>query len=99
MAIQAAQSLFTQYKSLDRSERLRFRELIHEENLTHEEVFGHLKDKEFCSKDSYDYLGVSEATFRRYLSRGLIKANSTLGKNHLYLLEDLRTLKKSLRNK
>ena len=94
-----AHSLFTKYQSLDRSEQLAFRALMHEENLTHDEVFGHLKEKEFSSQDSCDYLGISIPTFRRYISKGLIKANSSLGRNHLYLLEDLHTLKQRLRKK
>jgi excisionase family DNA binding protein len=94
-----AQSLFTKYKTLSSNEQLAFRALMHEENLTHEEVFGHLKNKEFSSHDSCDYLGVSVPTFRRYISRGLIKAHSTLGRNHLYSLEDLRDLKQKLRSK
>jgi len=94
-----AQSLFTKYRTLSRNEQLAFRALMHEENLTHEEVFGHLEDKEFSSHDSCDYLGVSVPTFRRYISKGLIKANSTFGRNHLYLLEDLKILKQKLRTK
>lgn len=94
-----AQSLFTKYQSLDKKQRVAFRALIQEENLTHDEVFGHLKGKEFGSKQAAEYLDVSIATFRRKVADGAIKASSVLGRNHLYLLDDLRALKRSIRKK
>lgn len=97
--IKQANSLFTQYKSLNGIEKAAFRALIQEENLSTEEVFGHLKGKEFSSQDSADYLGVSIPTFRRYLANKRLSASSTIGRNHLYRLEDLRSLKKELKLK
>lgn len=94
-----AQSLFTQYQSLDGKQKLAFRALMHEENLTHDEVFGHLKGKEFSSQESSDYLGVSIPTLRRYIKRGLLEASTIVGRSHLYKLDDLRELKRSLRKK
>lgn len=94
-----AQSLFTKYQSLNQEERVAFRAMMHEENLTHDEVFGHLRGKEFSSKEAAEYLNISIATFRRKVAAGAIRASSVFGKNHLYLLDELRDLKRSSRKK
>ena len=66
-------------------------------NLSHEELFGHLKDEEFTAKDAAAYLDVSIPTFRRYIAEGKIKACSEVGSSHLYPLMALRELKKALK--
>jgi len=66
-------------------------------NLSHEELFGHLKDEEFTAKDAAAYLDVSIPTFRRYIAEGKITASSEVGSSHLYPLTTLRALKKALK--
>lgn len=95
MTRNTSQALYQKYQSLPDQEQSKFRALLSEENRTHEEVFGHLRGAQFNVHQAIEYLGSSEATFRRWLSEKRITASSSIGRSHLYLLEDLKQLKRA----
>lgn len=97
-----AQSVFDEFRKLTRNERTKFYELLGEssvrdENLTHEQVFGHLARDAFSASDAADYLEVSISTFRRYVADGRIRASSEIGRNQLFSAKDLKAFKRSRR--
>ncbi len=61
--------------------------------LTHEEVFGHLKHEHFSVKDAAAYLEISLPTLRRYVSAEKIKPTKIIGRSPLFSAKDLRQLK------
>jgi hypothetical protein len=67
-----------------------------QENFSHQQVFGDLKNVLFTATEAADYLEVSIATFRRYLKSQKITADSGIGSTHLYSLNSLREFKKAL---
>lgn len=95
--------LFATLQRLPFHERERFFALLNskafgiEENLSHEELFGHLENAEFTATEAADYLEISMPTFRRYLRAGKITVSSTVGNNHCYSLKALRELKKAMK--
>lgn len=93
------QTLFDEYKRLDEYSKKTLRSLIGNENQTHEEVFGHLNGAEFHVHEAMDYLNVSEATFRRIIKSGALKASTSIGRSNLYLLDDLKSVKKARKAK
>jgi excisionase family DNA binding protein len=97
-----AAAVFNDFRKLPTSERVKFYALlgegsVHEENLTHEQVFGHLANDEFTSDEAAQYLDVSMSTFRRYVKDGKIRASSEVGRNQLFAAKDLKAFKRSLR--
>ncbi|MFA7243358.1 MAG: hypothetical protein WC091_24890 [Sulfuricellaceae bacterium] len=91
-----AEQLFNSLQQLNNEERQHFFNLLSErafgapDNLTHQELFGDLKDAEFTALEAAQYLDISIATFRRYLKDQKIAASATVGNVHLYSLCDLR---------
>lgn len=85
------------------AERKKFFELLaerafrDEDNYSHEEVFGDLKDAYFTASEAAEYLEISIATFRRYVRDGKLSASTEVGNTHLFLLEDLRRVKAAKR--
>jgi excisionase family DNA binding protein len=102
-AILTAEQLFANLQQMPPSEREKFFLMLSakafggEENLSHEELFGHLRDEEFTAAEAADYLDISMPTFRRYVKAGKIAASSEVGNTHLYRLTALRELKKALK--
>lgn len=101
-AILTAEQLFLNLQQMPAAEREKFFLLLSAkafgdaENLSHEELFGHLRDEEFTAAEAAEYLEVSIATFRRYVQAGKIAASSEVGNTHLYRLTALRDLKRAL---
>ena len=100
--IQTAEQLFISLQQMPSAEREKFFALLGsrafgEDPLSHDELFGHLRDDEFTASEAADYLEVSIATFRRYVQAGKITASSEVGTSHLYPLATLRELKKALK--
>lgn len=96
-----AEAVYRAFRKLSVDERARFYTLLAEpglanDNLTHQQVFGHLAAEEFTSKEAADYLDVSIATFRRYVKARRISPSSEMGKNHLYAASELKAFKRSL---
>lgn len=102
--IPTAETVLQSLATLASKERARFFTLLAEkgvghENVSYEDVFGHLADAEFTSKDAAEYLDVSPATFQRYVKAGRIQARSTLGKSHLFSASELKNFKRSLKGR
>ncbi|CAB3804766.1 helix-turn-helix domain-containing protein [Pararobbsia alpina] len=101
---QTAESVFQDLKTLPSSEQMRFFAILGrqalqstQDNVSHEEVFGHLAEDEFTSVEAADYLEVSMSTFRRCVRDGKLKASSKMGRNQLFATKDLKAFKRSLR--
>ncbi|PRC91804.1 helix-turn-helix domain-containing protein [Solimicrobium silvestre] len=98
-----AETLFTSLQHMPSSERERFFALIsrkafaENDNLSHEELFGHLQETEFTATEAAAYLDMSIATFRRYCKQEKITASSVVGTSHLYSLAALREFKNALK--
>lgn len=100
--IHTAEQLFLSLKQLPSAERDKFFVLLGskafaDDALSHDEVFGHLRDEEFTAAEAAEYLEVSIATFRRYVQAGKITAHSSVGNAHLYPLAALRVLKQAIK--
>lgn len=91
-----AEKLFSSLQQLNNEERQHFFNLLSErafgtpDNMTHQALFGDLKDAEFTAQEAAQYLDISIATFRRYLKDQKIVASSTVGNVHLYSLGELK---------
>lgn len=64
--------------------------------LTHEEVFGHLNQEHFSVKDAAAYLEISLPTLRQYVSAEKIKPVKVIGRSLLFSAKDLRQLKQKM---
>jgi excisionase family DNA binding protein len=64
--------------------------------LTHEQVFGNLKNESFTTEEAAQYLEVSIPTFRRYVQSGKLKPSQVVGRSQLFATTDLRRLKQKL---
>lgn len=97
-----AEAVFDTLRKLPSSERAKFFGLIGErairdENFSHEDVFGSLATDEFTAADAAEYIGVSIATFRRYVAKGALRASSEVGRSQLFATKDLKAFKRALR--
>ena len=95
-----AEELFHALRRMPTIERQKFFVLLatnafHDEDLSHEELFGHLSVDEFTAKEASEYLEVSMSTFRRYLAGGKLQPSSTIGRSHLCAVSDLKSLRKA----
>lgn len=103
MALAAtAEELFQDLKRMPASERQKFFVLLSnnafkDEDMSHEELFGHLSTDSFTADEAAEYLEVSMSTFRRYVTSGKIQPNATVGRNQLFPAVDLKQLKKAIR--
>jgi excisionase family DNA binding protein len=98
-----AEEVLAELQEMPLSERSRFFALLGEkffqdDNFTHEQVFGHLDDALFTSREAAEYLEVSIATFRRYVQSGKLKPSQRLGRSQMFATRDLKALKRSLRD-
>jgi len=96
-----AEDVFDQVKKMPTKERVKFFSLIatnafQENNFTHEQVFGHLRNDTFSAEEAAEYLEVSMPTFRRYVQSGKILPKETIGRSQLFASIDLRKLKQKL---
>jgi hypothetical protein len=97
-----AENLLEELKTMPVTERGRFFSILgqhffHDDNLTHEQVFGHLADDEFSSQESSEYLEVSIATFRRYVQKGKLKPSRVVGRSQMFTTQSLKKFKRALR--
>ena len=96
-----AENLLDELKAMPFKERGRFFSILgqhffQDDNLTHEQVFGHLADDEFSSQESAEYLEVSIATFRRYVQRGKLKPSRVVGRSQMFATQSLKEFKRAL---
>jgi len=103
MNTMTAEKLFSDVQKISSSERQKFFNLLaerafrDEDNCSHEELFGDLKDAYFTASEAAEYLEISMATFRRYVRDGKISVSAEMGNNHLFLLDDMRKLKAAMK--
>lgn len=102
MSTMTAEELFHDLKTMPASERTRFFTLLAvnafgDENLNHEQVFGHLGNDAFTAQEAAEYLEISISTLRRYVHDGKLKPSSALGRNQLFATADLKALKRALK--
>lgn len=103
MSTMTADELYQDLKTMPANERTRFFTLLAinafgDENLNHEQVFGHLASDEFTAQEAAEYLEVSMSTFRRYVHDGKVKPSSELGRNQLFATRDLKAFKRALKD-
>jgi len=68
-----------------------------DQEFSHQEIFGHLKDEMFSAQEAALYLEVSMPTFRRYVESKIISPSKVIGRSQRYSTGDLRKLKQRLR--
>lgn len=100
MSTMTAEDLFYEMRRMPQGERLKFFGLLaatafREDDMSHEQLFGHLKSELFSASEAAEYLEVSMPTFRRYVHAGKIAPKSIVGRNQLFSTEDLRAFKRA----
>ena len=95
-----ASQLLEDLQSLPETERSRFFLLLASrafggDDLSYEQVFGHLAGELFTASEAAEYLEISLPTFRRYVQRGAIAPVQLLGRNQMYATGDLKALKRT----
>ena len=97
----SAEELFQEVRALSSSERVRFFSLIGQqafdsENLSYQDLFGHLQQEHFTAAESAEYLEISLPTFRRYVQSDKIAPVEVVGRSQLFSTRDLKALKRRL---
>lgn len=97
-----ADDLYQNLRQMPATERQRFFAILstnafRDEDLSHEQLFGHLADDEFTAKEAAEYLEVSMSTFRRFVASGRLTSSSTVGRNQMFAVADLKVFKKALK--
>jgi excisionase family DNA binding protein len=97
-----ADDLFQNLKRMPAMERQRFFALLSAnafrgEDLSHEELFGHLTSDEFTAAEAAEYLEVSMSTFRRFVASGRLHPSSTVGRNQMFAVPELKAFKKAMK--
>lgn len=97
-----AEDLFQDLKRMPTTEREKFFVILSTnafrgEDLSHEQVFGHLAGDEFTAQEAAEYLEVSMSTFRRYVTGGKLKPSSIVGRNQMFAVPELKKFKSALR--
>jgi excisionase family DNA binding protein len=97
-----AEDLMRDLKHMPVTERQRFFVLLSTnafrgEDLSPEELFGHLAGDEFTAQEAAEYLEVSMSTFRRFVTGGKLNPSSTVGRNQMFAVPALKAFKKALK--
>ena len=97
-----AEDLFRDLKQMPVTERQRFFVILSTnafrgEDLSHEELFGHLAGDEFTAQEAAEYLEVSMSSFRRFVTGGKLSPSSTVGRNQMFAVPALKAFKKALK--
>lgn len=98
----SAEELLAEIKTMPVAERSRFftllgAQLFQAENLSHDQVFGHLANELFTAQEAAEYLEVSIATFRRYVRNGKLTPAQWVGRSQMFAARNLKDFKRSLR--
>lgn len=67
------------------------------DDMNHEQLFGHLTSDNFTAQEVAEYLEVSMSTFRRFVAGGKLRQSSTVGRNQMFAVADLKAFKKALK--
>ena len=98
-----AEDLFQDLKKMPTTERQKFFVILstnafrNDDDMTHEQLFGHLASDNFTAREATEYLEVSISTFRRFVASGKLKPSSTVGRNQMFSVADLKVFKKALK--
>jgi excisionase family DNA binding protein len=97
-----AEDLFQDLKQLPAIELQKFFAILsarafRSDDLSHEQLFGHLADDTFTAAEAAAYLEVSLSTFRRHVASGKLEPSATVGRNQLFAVPDLKRFKKAAR--
>lgn len=97
-----AEDLFLELKQLPAIELQKFFSILAarafcSDDLSHEQLFGHLADDTFTATEAAEYLEMSLSTFRRHVAGGKLTPSTTVGRNQLFAAPDLKRFKKALR--
>jgi excisionase family DNA binding protein len=96
-----AEDLFQYLKKMPTTERQKFFVILstnafRSDDMSHEQLFGHLASDSFTAQEASEYLEVSMSTFRRFVASGKLNPNSTVGRNQMFAVADLKAFKKAL---
>jgi hypothetical protein len=97
-----AEDMFLDLKQMPTSERQKFFEILSAnafrgDDMSHGELFGHLTGDEFTAREAAEYLEVSMSTFRRFVGGGKLTPSTTVGRNQMFAVPELRAFKKALK--
>lgn len=97
-----AENLFQGLMQMSAAERERFFVILSSNafrgaDMSHEELFGHLAGDEFTAQEAAEYLEVSMSTFRRIVAGGKLNPSSTVGRNQMFAVPELKAFKKALK--
>jgi hypothetical protein len=97
-----AEDLFHDLKKMPDAERQKFFVILSTnafrgEDMSHEELFGHLAGDEFTAQEAAEYLEVSMSTFRRFVAGDKLNPSSTVGRNLMFAVPELRVFKKAMK--
>lgn len=99
-----AEDLFQNLKQMPTTERQRFFGILstnafrdEDGDMSHEQLFGHLADDEFTATEAAEYLEISMSTFRRLVAAGRLAPSSTVGRNQMFTVAELKAFKKALK--
>jgi hypothetical protein len=62
-----------------------------------DELFARLASDTFTAREAAEYLEVSMTTFRRYVTGGKLNPSSTVGRNQMFAVPELKAFKKALK--
>lgn len=97
-----AEELYRDLKQMPTTERQKFFVILSAnafpgDDMTHEQVFGHLTGDNFTAQEAAEYLEVSMSTFRRFVASNKLNSSSTVGRNKMFPVDDLKAFKKALK--
>jgi excisionase family DNA binding protein len=97
-----AEDLFQDLKKMPTTERQKFFVILSTnafrgEDMSHEQLFGHLKGDDFTAQEAAEYLEVSMSTFRRFVSSDKLNPSSMVGRNQMFAVADLKAFKNALK--
>jgi len=97
-----AEDLFQDLKQMPTIERQKFFVILSTnafrgDDMSHEQLFGHLAGDNFTAQEAAEYLEVSMSTFRRFVGSGKLNPSSTVGRNKMFTVADLKAFKKALK--
>jgi excisionase family DNA binding protein len=96
-----AENLYQDLKRLHAAERQKFFVILsenafHGDDLSHEQLFGHLANDEFTAQEAAQYLEVSMSTFRRFVASNKLNASSSVGRNQMFMVPELKAFKRAM---
>lgn len=97
-----AEGLYRNLGQMSAAERQKFFVILStnafpDEDLSHEALFGHLGGDQFTAQEAAEYLEVSITTFRRIVAGGKLHPSTTVGRNQMFSVPDLKAFKKALK--